>query len=59
MSYFLHVLTLKGLKFLLDNHANDPALISSIRHELVKRQKELKRGPPAVPRDIDGYERDQ
>jgi hypothetical protein len=59
MSYFLHVLTLKGLRYLLDNHANDPALIAAIRHELTKRQQTLQRGPPAAQRELDGYERDQ
>lgn len=64
-SYFLHVLTPKGLRYLIDHFRHHPDLLHAIRNELRRRKDnagetvEPEKAKRVVKRDLDGYERDQ
>jgi hypothetical protein len=58
MNYFLHVLTPKGLNYLLRNDSSIE-LRQAIKSELQRRAKRDEVVEKVRERELDGYERDQ
>lgn len=57
MANFLHVLTQKGLDFLIRTDSS-PELRQAIRNELKRRAAKLEDEVQVRERELDGYERD-
>ena len=55
---FLHVLTTKGLRYLLVNNRHDLDLIVQVRAEIQRRNLLAEKDEPVLERALDGYERD-
>jgi hypothetical protein len=58
MSFFLHIVTEKGLRFIQREYPAHAELMQAVRTELHKRGLPLRATLPRVERDHDGYERE-
>lgn len=56
---FLHVLTEKGLRYIIRNNQDHPEVVGQARRELIRRQLDPNTKLEPKPRPLDGYERDR